>query len=211
MRDANKVGVATVVMRDKEHLVAVRPAEDVLIVETMYFDSEIRDARTELDTLPATDVEFQEREIDIARQLIDMLTTTWDPTRYKNTYRDRVEELIERKRQGKAIVFQAETPKSNVVDLMAALEASVARTGKVTVKAPEPKDERIAAKAVTSARHVHRASVPATKADLLKEAKARGLKADPKATKAELETLLASADEDEPEAPARKAPARARR
>ncbi len=193
MRDANKVGVATVVLRDKEHLVAVRPADDVLIVETMFFETEIRDARTELDTLPSGDVEFQDRELDIARQLIDMLTSPWEPERYKNTYRERIEELIERKREGKAIVFESETPKSNVVDLMAALEASITRTGKVTARAPEPAEERVAARAVTSARHVHRAAAPPTKTDLLRQLKERGLKADSKATKAELEALLSDA------------------
>jgi DNA end-binding protein Ku len=197
MRDANKVGVATVVIRDKEHLVAVRPADDVLILETMFFESEIRDARTELDTLPPGDVEFQERELDIARQLIDMLTTEWDPTRYKNTYRDRIEDLIERKREGKAVVFESETPKSNVVDLMAALEASISRTGRVTARAPEAAEERVAARAATTTRHEVRVALPPTKADLLREAKERGLKVSSKLTKAELEQLLGA-----PEAPA---------
>jgi DNA end-binding protein Ku len=190
MRDANKVGVATVVLRDKEHLVAVRPADDVLILETMYFESEIRDARAELETLPPSDVEFQDREVDIARQLIDMLTTEWDPTRYKNTYRDRIEELIERKREGKAIVFESETPKSNVVDLMAALEASISRTGRVTARAPEPAEDRVAARSVVATRHVGRVALPPTKADLLRQSKELGIKVSSKATKAELEQLL---------------------
>ena len=176
MRDANKVGVATVVLRDKEHLVAVRPADDVLILETMFFEDEIRDARAELETLPPADVEFQDREVDIARQLIDALTTEWDPARYQNTYRERIEELIERKREGKAIVFETETPKSNVVDLMAALEASIARTGKVTARAPGAAEERVAARAATSTRHVGKVSLPPTKGELLAQAKERGLK-----------------------------------
>jgi DNA end-binding protein Ku len=195
MRDANKVGVATVVLRDKEHLVAVRPADDVLILETMFFESEIRDARSELESLPPGDVEFQDRELDIARQLIDALTTEWDPVRYKNTYRDRIEDLIERKREGKAIVFESETPKSNVVDLMAALEASVARTGRVTARAPEPAEERVAARSLTATRHIGRVALPPTKADLLAEAKERGLRVSSKTTKAELEQLLEDAAE----------------
>jgi len=195
MRDANKVGVATVVLRDKEHLVAVRPADDVLIMETMFFEDEIRDARSELDSLPPGDVEFQDRELDIARQLIDALTTAWDPTRYKNTYRERVEELIERKRDGKAVVFESEAPRSNVVDLMAALEASIARTGRVTAKAPEPAEERIAARAAAPTRHVQRIALPPTKAELLAMAKERGIKVSTKATKAELELLLETATE----------------
>jgi DNA end-binding protein Ku len=190
MREANKVGVATVVIRDKEHLVAVRPADDVLVLETMYFDDEIRDARTELDTLPPGDVEFQDRELDIARQLIDMLTAEWDPTRYRNTYRERIEELIERKREGKAIVFESETPKANVVDLMAALEASIQRTGRVTAKAPEGPEERAVARPVAATKVTARVTLPPTKPELLKEAKARGLSVSSKATKVELEELL---------------------
>jgi DNA end-binding protein Ku len=193
MLDANKVGIATVVIRDKEHLVAVRPAEDVLIMETMFFESEIRDAKSELETLP-DEVDFQDRELDIARQLIDALTTEWDPSRYANTYRDRIEELIERKREGKAIVHHVEQPKSNVVDLMAALEASVASTGRrpKKVTATAPGTDKIAAKSTGTTNRVHRAAVPAatTKADLLRRAREAGLEVDPKATKAELQALL---------------------
>jgi len=193
MLESNKVGVATVVVRDKEHLVAVRPSEDVLIMETMFFESEIRDPKAELDTLPGQ-VEFQDRELDIARQLIDALTTEWDPAQYRNTYRHRIEELIERKREGKAIVYERETPKSNVVDLMAALEASVATTGKRRVTARAPGADKVAARAIGTASRVHRAAAPGTKADLLKQAKERGIEVDPKATKAELAALL----EEEP-------------
>lgn len=128
MDEAGKVGIATMVLRDKEHLVAVRPGDDVLIMETMYFPDEIRNAREELDTLPQ-DVSFRGRELDIAKRLVESLTVDWSPEEYKNTYRDRVMELIDRKREGKAVVFEAERPKSNVIDLMAALEASVASMG----------------------------------------------------------------------------------
>ena len=125
MDEAGKVGIATMVLRDKEHLVAVRPGADVLIMETMYFEDEIRKPGEELDTLPQ-DVSIRDRELDIAKRLVDSLTVQWSPEEYHNTYRDRVMELIERKREGKSVVFEEERPKSNVIDLMAALEASVA-------------------------------------------------------------------------------------
>jgi DNA end-binding protein Ku len=80
-------------LRDKEHLVAIRPAEKVLMLETMFFEDEIRDPEEELDTLPpvgnANDREFHREEA------VDSLTDAWDPSRYKNTYRERVEELVE--------------------------------------------------------------------------------------------------------------------
>jgi DNA end-binding protein Ku len=129
MEETDKIGIATLVMRDKEHLVAIRPADNVLIVETMHFPAEIRDAADELETLPEK-ASFEGRELTVAKTLVESLTVDWDPDRYENTYRSRIEELIEAKRKGKAVVAKTEKPKTNVVDLMSALEASVARTAK---------------------------------------------------------------------------------
>jgi DNA end-binding protein Ku len=133
MAETNKIGIATLVLRDKEHLVAIRPADEVLIVETMYFPSEIRDASEELESLPKK-ATFEGRELTVAKTLVESLTVDWDPDRYHNTYRSRIEELIDAKRDGKAVVAKTERPKTNVVDLMSALEASVARTGKSDAK-----------------------------------------------------------------------------
>ena len=100
----------------------------MLILETMYFADEIRSPTEELETLPK-DASFSGRELEVAKRLVESLTVPWAPGDYHNTYRARVEELIERKREGQAVVFEAERPKSNVIDLMAALEASVAKMG----------------------------------------------------------------------------------
>jgi DNA end-binding protein Ku len=128
MHETGKIGIATMVLRDKEHLVAVRPGDDVLILETMYFADEIRSPREELETLPQ-EAGFAGRELEVAKRLVESLTVPWEPADYQNTYRARVEELIEHKREGEAVVFEEERPKSNVIDLMAALEASVAKMG----------------------------------------------------------------------------------
>jgi DNA end-binding protein Ku len=136
MHETGKIGIATMILRDKEHLVAVRPGEDVLILETMYFADEIRKPAEELETLPQ-DASFQGRELEVAKKLVESLTVAWAPQDYENTYRARVEELIDQKRAGRAVVFEAERPKSNVIDLMAALEASVARMGEPG-EAPAP-------------------------------------------------------------------------
>ena len=128
MRESGKVGIATLILRDKEHLVAVRPGEDVLILETMYFADEIRTPSEELDSLPQ-DAVFSGRELEVAKKLVESLTVEWSPESYHNTYRARVEELIARKRDGDAVVVESERPKSNVIDLMAALEASIAGAG----------------------------------------------------------------------------------
>src|SRR5882757_1127556 len=128
MDETGKVGIATMVLRDKEHLVAVRPGDDVLILETMYFADEIRSPGEELETLPK-DASFAGRELEVAKRLVESLTVPWEPDDYQNTYRARVEELIDRKREGESVVFEEARPKSNVIDLMAALEASVAKMG----------------------------------------------------------------------------------
>jgi DNA end-binding protein Ku len=145
MQETNKIGIATLVLRDKEHLVAIRPGEDALILETMYFPAEIRSASDELDTLPEQ-VTFEGRELEVAKTLVESLAVDWQPDRYQNTYRARVEELIESKRQGNAVVPKTDTrPKTNVVDLMSALEASVARTAsepRVATKAKKAKSAK---------------------------------------------------------------------
>ena len=130
MSETNKVGVATMVMRDKEHLVAVRPGSDVIILETVFFEEEIRDPKRELDTLPSGTTATT-KELAIASQLIEALSQKWDPGRYKNEYRDRVEEVVEEKRAGHDIVIsnEHEGPRSNVIDLVSALKASIDCTG----------------------------------------------------------------------------------
>jgi DNA end-binding protein Ku len=127
MRDAGKVAIARVVLRSKEQLVAIRPAEDALMMETMIFADEVVPA-SEIDDLPdAKDLKVSDRELKMARQLIDSLSSEFEPERYHDEYREKVLDLIERKAQGEEIVVQAEAPKpARVPDLMAALEASLA-------------------------------------------------------------------------------------
>ena len=125
MTKSNKVAIASLVLRTKEHLVAIRPMRDVLALETMAFSDEIRDPVTEVPGLDR-DVTFTGRELDTAKLLIDSMATTFDPALYEDEYRKRVEQLIEEKRQGKVIVTERPaTQPTPVVDLMKALEASV--------------------------------------------------------------------------------------
>ena len=126
MRASRKVGIATFVMRGKEYLVAVRPEDEVLALETMYFADEVREPGEVLPDLPAAD-DLSERELSVANLLIDSMADEWDPERYHDTFRARVEELVEQKRRGEEIVTESPVPRqSNVVDLMEALQASVA-------------------------------------------------------------------------------------
>lgn len=121
----NRAGIATLVMRSKEYLVAVRPQRDVLTLETMYFADEIRDPVTATGYEPSGHT-ARPREFTIATQLIESMTTDWDPANYHDTYRERVEELIERKRKGETITAEAPAPRTaKVVDLTETLRRSV--------------------------------------------------------------------------------------
>lgn len=124
MQDSGKVAIATFVMRNKEYLVAIRPEADVLALETMYFADEVRSPSTELPNLPSGE-EPSEREIKMAELLIESMEGEWDPTRYRDTHREKIEALIEEKRQGKTITASSAAPAAKVVDLMAALSASI--------------------------------------------------------------------------------------
>jgi DNA end-binding protein Ku len=128
MEESGKVAVARVVLRSKEHLVAIRPAPgNVLTMETMLFADEVVPPE-ELDELPeAKDLKASERELTMAQQLIDSLSSDFEPEKYRDEYREKVLELIERKAAGEEIAIQPEAPEpKKVPDLMAALEASLA-------------------------------------------------------------------------------------
>ncbi len=127
MKEAGKVAIARVVLRNKEHLVALRPAGGGLMMETMNFHDEVISSE-ELDELvAAAESEASDREVAMAQQLIDSLTTEFTPESYSDSYREKVLELIERKAAGEEIAIQPEAaPPARVPDLMAALEASLA-------------------------------------------------------------------------------------
>ena len=126
MEEANKVAIARVVLRNKESLVAIRPHNGVLTMETMLFADEVVPPDS-LEDMATDAKKTTKRELDMARQLIESLSGEFDPDKYRDEYRDRVLDLIERKAQGEEIVVEAapEAPKE-VPDLMAALEASIA-------------------------------------------------------------------------------------
>ena len=125
MAEAGRVAIATLVMRNKEYLVAIRPEDDALALHTMYFSDEVRNPERELE-LPET-ADVTERELSMAQLLIESMESDWDPERFHDTHREKVEALIEEKRQGHEIVLQeGPEPVAKVVDLMEALNASIA-------------------------------------------------------------------------------------
>jgi DNA end-binding protein Ku len=127
MKQANKVAIARVVLRSKEQLVAIRPAGDVLMMETMLFHDEVVPAHDIEDLPESKELKATDRELKMAQQLIDSLSSEFDPTSYHDEYREKVLELIEMKASGQEIAVQPDAPEpAKVPDLMAALEASLA-------------------------------------------------------------------------------------
>ena len=125
MKETNKVGIARLVLRTKQYLAAIRPLGDALVLETLLYHDEVVDPGA-LE-LPGDDIDVSDREVKIARQLIDSLSTDFEPDKYRDEYRDRVLDLIEQKASGQEVVTQPAVAEetTEVVDLMAALEASL--------------------------------------------------------------------------------------
>ena len=147
MEASGKVAIARVVLRSKEQLVAIRPAGDLLMMETMIFHDEVVPT-DDLDEIPsAKDLKTSDRELKMAQQLIDSLSSDFEPSKYHDEYREKVLELIEAKAEGQEITVApaAEEP-AKVPDLMAALEASLAAV-RSDDDAPKKKSSSKASKA----------------------------------------------------------------
>jgi DNA end-binding protein Ku len=139
MEETGRVAVGRFVMRTKQHLVAIRPLDGVLALHTLFYADELVD-RADLEGVPSG-TKVGKKELEAARRLVDSLTTDWDPSAYHDTYREEVLEMVQRKAEGEEVVTEApKEHKAEVLDLMAALEASLAgrrsgRGGKAAGKA----------------------------------------------------------------------------
>jgi DNA end-binding protein Ku len=128
MEDARKAAIARFVLRNKEHLAVIRPAEGVLQMATMRFADEIVAPENLDGVVPEDDVDVSKRELDMAKRLIDSLASEFSPETYHDEYRDELLALIERKARGESVVTApSEEPEpTKAPDLMAALEESLA-------------------------------------------------------------------------------------
>src|SRR5918998_4434712 len=127
MRDADKVAIARVVIRSKENLVALRAYDGAITMETMLFPDEVVQPDNVEELAAEGDVKTTKRELDMAKRLIESLSSDFDPSRFRDEYRERVLDMIERKAAGETITIEAPEPeRKEVPDLMAALEASIA-------------------------------------------------------------------------------------
>ncbi|WP_067838635.1 non-homologous end joining protein Ku [Amphibacillus sediminis] len=129
LKDTNKIGLAKITIRSKEHLAVVRFYKNTLVMETIFFPDEVREVK-EVPNVPEQ-VNIEAKELDTAKLLIDQLTTEFEPSKYQDDYRTALMELIERKKNGEEIVTAKATRKEdNVTDLMEALEKSLKQTNK---------------------------------------------------------------------------------
>jgi DNA end-binding protein Ku len=128
MQDRQQVGIGTVVMRNKQYLAAIRPRDGALAMSTMHFADEIL-GHPEFGGGSSKGSSPAPKELHLATQIIDALSSPWDPGRYRDTYTEEVKDLIERQAHGEHIVAEEPEAEGEVVDLMAALEASLSTAG----------------------------------------------------------------------------------
>lgn len=135
MNDTGKIGIAKITIRSKQSLAALRVFQNLLVLETIFYPDEIRS----IDQVPGipTNINLDKKEIDMAVQLIGNLTDKFEPEKYKDEYREAVQELISKKIEGEEIEITPEAPRKNIIDLMQALQASIEETDKK--KQPEKK------------------------------------------------------------------------
>jgi DNA end-binding protein Ku len=134
MKEDDRVGIAKVSFRDKEHIAALRFKDDAFVLETMFWPDEIREA-----DFGGVDVDqdVRDNELTMARQLIDSLTSEWNPDEFSDAYRDALLKIVEAKLNGQEIEVVEAEPAAKVVDLMEALKASVAAAKKDAEPAPK--------------------------------------------------------------------------
>jgi DNA end-binding protein Ku len=160
LAEENKVGIAKVSFRDKEHLAALRFKDQVFVLETMYWPDEIRAA--DFETLD-TDGRVRANEVEMAKQLIESLSAPWSPEQFTDEYREALIGIVEKKLAGEPIEIPEEAPAARVVDLMAALKASVEAAKSKTPAAKPASAKRSTAKK-PAAKSKTAAKKPAAKA-----------------------------------------------
>ena len=126
LEETNKVGIAKVVIRNKQHLAALRAHDGVLVLETMYYADEIRQP----ESVDGKAGKLQKAEVEMAKSLVENLSDKFKPEKYDDTYRKELLDLIRAKAKGKKLPEPKEEAEAEVVDLMAALRESVEQTKK---------------------------------------------------------------------------------
>jgi DNA end-binding protein Ku len=172
MTSLNKVAIGRIVMRSKERLVAIRPVDGALCVETMRYADEVLPA----EGIAPEDVKLSEKERTMARQLVESLAAEeFEPEKYHDEYREQLLDLIARKESGEEIVAEPHTePPAKVLDLVAALEASIAKSKTAKDRHPSGTGSRSASAAKpAAAKRAPKSTSKSTKAPAKKAARAK--------------------------------------
>lgn len=141
MRDSGKIGIAKIAIRSKGSLAAIRVMEDCLVIETIFYPDEIRPV-SQVPNLPQG-ANVNEKELTMAKLLIEQLSTPFEPEKYTDDYRENLLTLIQQKIAGEEISLAPAKPETNVIDLMAALQASIeAVKGPIVTDPGETKPKR---------------------------------------------------------------------
>jgi DNA end-binding protein Ku len=125
LEETGKVGIAKVVIRNKQHLACLRPYEELLLLETMYYADEVREPER-VDGA----VKVSKPEVEMAKSLVENLSDSFDPEKYDDTYRKELLDLLRAKAEGEPLPPAEPEEEGEVADLMAALRESVERTQK---------------------------------------------------------------------------------
>ena len=126
MLDTGKIGIAQITIRSRQSLAALRVYKNLLVLETIFYPDEVR----AVDLVPGVpeNVQVDEKELTMAKQLVENLTAPFDPTKYKDDYREALREMINKKIEGEEFEIAPEAPQRNIIDLMQALQASIEQT-----------------------------------------------------------------------------------
>ncbi|OEH85803.1 Ku protein [Desulfuribacillus stibiiarsenatis] len=144
MKDMDKIAIAKIIIRDKESLAVVRIYKQCIVLETIFYPDEIRSVEY-VPGVPKDSALINDNELKMAKQIIENLSTNFEPEKYTNEYRQKLLDLIESKVEGKNITKAPVAAKNNVVDLMSALQASLEETQKRS----SPKEQKSAKKRAT--------------------------------------------------------------
>jgi DNA end-binding protein Ku len=141
MKETRYDAIAKVAMHGREHVVILRPGERGIVLHTMYFVDELHKANEVRVAKPA---KFDKREVDLAKKLIETLAEPFKPEEFHDEYKQNVEELIEKKRKGQKITPIRQPKAAPVIDLMQALQRSLAKSGKKPASAKKTASKRSA-------------------------------------------------------------------
>ncbi|MFI8946428.1 Ku protein [Streptomyces sp. NPDC053750] len=181
LAETGKVGVATFVMRNRQYLTALRAEDRVLVLQTLHWADEVRDPVEELPELPSART-GRGKELDMALRLVDALSGPWEPDRYRDTYQEKVRDLVRAKAEGEEIALAEEAPRAtDVVDLMDVLQGSLDRA-----KAAAPSRDAPSTRAELR---------ELSKAELYERATERDIAGRSRMSRDELVDALAGADE----------------